>query len=369
MLSSFDDYPVHQAAEPIRRPATSDRNFYDRYYFNLHRRSDELYLVAGLGQYPNLGVQDAFVAVLHDGVQHVVRASRELGDRADLTVGPFRLEIVEPLRSVRVVCEPNEWGVALDATFEAVVDAYEEPRMFARSHERVTFDTYRFGQTGRWRGTLEVPGARFDVEPGDWWGYRARSWGIRPVGAPEPPGLRVPTPPSMYWNYAPMQFDDFTVFVLVQEDEDGGRIMEDACRLWPAGSGRAPEPLGRPEAEWEFHPGTRTIRRGTVRMSAPGGEKVEVAVDARLPMSFTLGTGYGQHDPEWAHGMYQGPLEVQGRTFDMSDPSVSGLRAYLPCEAVCRFEVDGHEGWGMLESIVAGPHRPTGLALWDDVVG
>src|ERR1700726_834996 len=29
-LSSWDDYPVHQAAEFIAHPATSDRNFYDR---------------------------------------------------------------------------------------------------------------------------------------------------------------------------------------------------------------------------------------------------------------------------------------------------------------------------------------------------
>ena len=39
---------------------TSDRNFYDRYYFNCHPCSDELFLVMGMGQYPNLGVQDAF---------------------------------------------------------------------------------------------------------------------------------------------------------------------------------------------------------------------------------------------------------------------------------------------------------------------
>ena len=35
-LTSWDDYPVHQVAETIRHAGTSDRNFYDRYYFNLH---------------------------------------------------------------------------------------------------------------------------------------------------------------------------------------------------------------------------------------------------------------------------------------------------------------------------------------------
>src|SRR6185503_11260642 len=36
VLSSMDDYPIHQTAAPIAHVASSDRNFYDRYYFNLH---------------------------------------------------------------------------------------------------------------------------------------------------------------------------------------------------------------------------------------------------------------------------------------------------------------------------------------------
>ena len=74
MLSSMDDYPLHQVAETIRHVGTSDRNFYDRYYFNLHSCSDEIFMVMGLGQYPNLGVQDAF-AVIRRGREHrVVRS-------------------------------------------------------------------------------------------------------------------------------------------------------------------------------------------------------------------------------------------------------------------------------------------------------
>ena len=63
MLSSWDDFPIHQTAETIRHAATSDRNFYDRYYFNLHGSSDEVFAIFGLGQYPNLGVTDGFIAV------------------------------------------------------------------------------------------------------------------------------------------------------------------------------------------------------------------------------------------------------------------------------------------------------------------
>jgi hypothetical protein len=44
--------------------ATSDRNAYDRCYVNAHDRSGELFVVSGLGVYPNLGVRDAYVTVM-----------------------------------------------------------------------------------------------------------------------------------------------------------------------------------------------------------------------------------------------------------------------------------------------------------------
>ena len=37
-------------------------------------------LIVGMGQYPNLGVTDAFACVRHRDLHRVVRASRELGD-------------------------------------------------------------------------------------------------------------------------------------------------------------------------------------------------------------------------------------------------------------------------------------------------
>ena len=93
-LSPLDDYPVHQIPEVMRHVGTSDRNFYDRYYFNAFPLTGDAMLIVGLGQYPNLGVTDAF-ALLRRGTAHrVVRASRELGaDRMNTQVGPFGVEV------------------------------------------------------------------------------------------------------------------------------------------------------------------------------------------------------------------------------------------------------------------------------------
>ena len=51
MLTKADDYPVHQTADPIAYTATSDRNFYDRYFFNGYARDGSVYFAAALGLY------------------------------------------------------------------------------------------------------------------------------------------------------------------------------------------------------------------------------------------------------------------------------------------------------------------------------
>src|SRR4030095_17057685 len=99
-ISPMDEYLAHQTTDTNDIVFTSDRNFYDRYYFNCHPSSGELFLVAGLGQYPNLGVTDAFVTISHGTNQYTVRASRELGnDRLDSRGRQLSREVAERLRS------------------------------------------------------------------------------------------------------------------------------------------------------------------------------------------------------------------------------------------------------------------------------
>jgi hypothetical protein len=194
-LSPLDDFPIHQVPDVMRHVATSDRNFYDRYYFNCHPCSDEMMLIIGLGQYPNLGVADGF-ALLRRGPSHrVVRASRELGlDRMNTTVGPLRVEVIEGLKRLRVVLEPGYGDMAFDLTWEGDIPAQLEPPHFLRWQERVIFDSRRLSQTGRWSGTISVEGEDIEVTPDRWWGSRDRSWGIRPVGESEPPGIQAKNP-------------------------------------------------------------------------------------------------------------------------------------------------------------------------------
>src|SRR5690606_40905643 len=77
----------------------------------------------GMGQYPNLAVQDAFACVQRGPDYRVVRASRELGDRMDTSVGPFRIEVVKPLEELRFVLAETEHGIAADLHFRAAMPA------------------------------------------------------------------------------------------------------------------------------------------------------------------------------------------------------------------------------------------------------
>lgn len=389
-LSPLDDFPVHQTAESMLHVATSDRNFYDRYYFNAHRCADDLFLAVGLGQYPNLGVTDAFAAVVHKGVHRVVRASRELGpDRGDTRVGPFAVEVIEPLNRLRVVLEPGaaeevgtvdaapapgaggptEYGLSFDLTWTGAIPATREPRQFVRRDGRVWMDSVRLAQTGHWEGVLRIGDEEIAVTPDEWHGARDRSWGIRPVGEPEPAGIqgRAGVPPAFHWVYAPMQFEDFSVLVIAQEDEDGTRVLEEAVKVY--GDGRPAEQLGRPEIALDYTPGTRDTASAVVTFTAAGGSETapRVRVTQLIPLHMAVGSGYGL-DADWRHGMYQGPaLKVQHLVMPAEEAARrSGMFGIT--ERLARFEYEGPEGgrtgYGLFETLFIGAHRPSGFEDW-----
>lgn len=348
MLSTMDDYPLHQIADVMRFTQTSDRNFYDRYYFNMHNGTDEIFVIFGLGQYPTLGTQDAFMVVRVGTEHHVLRASRTLGDRADISVGPMRVEVLEGLQKLRVVVDDNEWGIQMDVVWQGVHHPHLEPRHYIRKHGRVLFDTMRFAQLGRWQGSLTVAGKTWQLTPDKWVGNRDRSWGVRPVGEAEPQGIHAGTP-SMegMWNYFPVMFDEFAVLYIVNENNDGSRTNEEAVRIWFTND-KEPEWLGRPEHDHVFEqamPFKASLKEAVVRFPHAKGGPLELRGKPLLPTYLTAGTGYGL-EADWRHGMYQGELKVQGFTWDTIKDAD---KMWGVIETPAEFTFDGCKGVGMLE--------------------
>lgn len=352
MISTMDDFPVHQIADVVRNTATSDRNFYDRYYFNLMCPDEDVFIVFSLGQYPNLATQDCFLLVRHGDDHKVLRASRELGDRADISVGPMRIEVLEGLKRLRLVVEKNEHNITMDVEFNGFHHPFLEPRHYIRKKGRVLFDTMRFAQLGSWKGTLTMGGKTWQITPDKWMGSRDRSWGVRPVGEAEPQGIHAGTP-SMegMWNYFPVMFDDFVLLYIVNET-NSGRSIEEGIRVWkdPA---REPEWLGSPEHDHSFvsaGPFKAEIKEGVVRFpEAPGGLLELRGTPLPLQTYLTVGTGYGL-DPDWRHGMYQGPLKVEYRTWSYK---TDADKMWGLIETPAKFTLKGPQGekkgFGMME--------------------
>ncbi|MEY2431356.1 MAG: hypothetical protein QOC92_1081, partial [Acidimicrobiaceae bacterium] len=238
MPTPMDEYPIHQVPLPIAQPATSDRNFYDRCYFNAHDRTGETFLITGLGVYPNLGVIDAYATVLRGSTQHTVRTSTALGDdRMTQAVGPYRIDVVRPLEEIRIVCDGDDHGVGFDLTWQGSFPTVQEPAHILRRDGRTMLDASRFAQVGTWSGELRVNGETIAVDDDTWVGSRDRSWGIRPVGEADPPGRGAAEPDpdwALWWTYVPLRFDDFGLVLIMQEDADGRRTLNDAVRVWPA---------------------------------------------------------------------------------------------------------------------------------------
>jgi len=144
----LDEYPIHQTPLSMQHVGTSDRNFYDRSYFNAHDRTGDVFLISGLGVYPNLGVIDAYVTVRRGDRQWAVHCSDALtDDRLDQRVGPYRIEVLEPLHRLRLVCDAAEHGIACDLTWEGSFPAVQEqPHLMRAGGTRVIIQSSRFAQ-------------------------------------------------------------------------------------------------------------------------------------------------------------------------------------------------------------------------------
>ena len=263
MLGPTDEFPIHQIPQPISWPGSSDRNFYDRSYLNAHDRTGDIFLITGIGYYPNLGVKDAFVLVRRGDTQTAVHLSDGIdSDRLNQHVLGYRVEVSEPLHKLRVILEETE-GIAVDLTWNGLFDVIQEQRHVLRTGTRVTLDAQRFAQVGSWSGVIAIDGEEIAVDPAVWIGSRDRSWGIRPIGEPEPAG-RPAHPPfeGMWWLYVPMAFDDFAICLIIQEEPSGFRSLNDCTRIWR--DGRV-EQLGWPRVKIHYtlrhpHPDRRDHR-------------------------------------------------------------------------------------------------------------
>jgi hypothetical protein len=366
MLSRFDDYPIHQTPEPIAQAASSDRNVYDRYWFNGYAEDGEFYFGIGLALYANRGIMDCGFSIVRDGEQHSFHASRRApAEPSDTNVGPFHLEILEPMRTLRVRLDGNETGIECDLLFTPRTACVEEGRQTMRRDGRILMDSTRFAQFGRWSGSVRYAGRTLDVDPARVYATKDRSWGIRPVGEPEAGGAPTNTAPQVFFFWAPLHWDDCCTHLIVFEDSDGrawhqeGMIVpayEEPTAL-PDGEDPAVEHMASVEHRVRYEKGTRRARSADLAMVSRRGERHEISLEALLRFQMK---GIGYTHPEWGHGVWKGELAVGGESWktDALDPLALENQHI---QQVVRARWGGREGVGVLEQLAFGPYPRYGF--------
>lgn len=365
MLTRLDDYLVHQTPEPLAHPSSGDRNFYDRHWFNGYGVDGAPYFGVALGLYPNRRVMDGAMSVVHDGRQHVVRASRLAPrERTETSVAPIRVEVIEPLRTLRVVVEPNDWGIEADLVFRARTPALEEPRLVRREGTRIVMDSTRATQFGDWEGSLTVAGERLEVAPGSLLGTRDRSWGVRPVGEREG-AAPAAADPQFFFLWAPLRFPGRCVLFQVNEDSEGRAwhangvvtpLVDGSADALESASARI-ETLASVGHDVRWRKGTRHAERARLVLVPAVGACA--AIDLEPLLRFQM-RGLGYLDPEWGHGVWKGDHAVSGDCWLLDELDVMDPR-HVHVQQLCRARWDGEEGVGILEQLVIGRHVPSGF--------
>lgn len=365
MLTPADDYPLHQTPEPIAYAGT-DRNFYDRFFYNALAEDGSFFIAVALGVYPQLDIMDASVSVILGDTQYNLHASKHMnGDRLDLTVGPIRIDIEIPIERATITIAENDGPIHGHMTMIARHFPIEEPRFTRRVGTRVLMDSTRMTGSGDWEGALSIDGQTIELSPATTKGTRDRSWGIRPVGAADsqPPAGGVLS--QFYWLWTPANFEEHAVYFHTNDD-DYGRPWNRRAVVVPLEG----DPIEFEDIQLEvyYRPGTRRIDRARFKMSQGDHSAVlNVAIDRHFYMA-----GLGYTHPDWGHGRDHGPLAIESEIYDlatMDDNNPQWMHIQGLCVATLELDGTTHEGLGVVEQLFVGPHEPSGMADLFDPAG
>lgn len=369
MICDHDDFPLHQSSAPLLHLASDAPGAYDRYFYNGHDEHGRIFIAVALGVYPNRKVMDASFSVSTGGIQHNFRTSRLCDrDRTETAVGSIRVEVLRPMREHRISVSDSA-GISADLVWRAVSPVLEEPGFRFVESGRTTMDYTRITQFGVWSGWVKVDDRRYDLDEfGRVAGCRDRSWGTRNSSK----GLGTPGESrQFYWLWAPASVGDGHLHAAVNDDASG--------RSWHR-SGALAARFPDPDTSGES-PERNVLDESLVRRATTVGVDIGWAKGTRWPTSATITldmwreeplvvsyeplmrfqmSGIGYTHPEWWHGAWRGTLAETRDVINLSevnplDPTM------IHVQQVCRVSAGGQSGTGVLESLVIGPHDPSGF--------
>jgi hypothetical protein len=370
-LTAADEGFNHQITDTFAVVGSSDPSWTEKVCAMAAARDGSLQLGFGLGKYNNRNVMDAYAGTSRGVEQTTVRASRALGDDPiTTTIGPIRYEVVEPLRAIRFVLEPNDvQPIAFDWRFEGVLPCHFEDRTHIRSANRVSAELVRYHQIGRCSGWVEIDGERVELDPESWVSTRDHSWGVRYGVGQEPTDVQPREQTGggyhFFWTPSYLERSDgsaYGVFMVMNHFRRPGLDHKEIF-------GRVEHPDGRVERmvdivpELAYDPENRRLRGGRVHCTMEDGTTRTIEVEVVSDTGFHLGTGLyfgfdGHH-----HGEWRGELHVEGERIDDCSTPESARRVHQIRDTVVRLTdpVGGGVGWGNWQPIASGALPELGL--------
>ena len=370
MLNKLDDYPIHQTPEPIAHAASSDRNVYDRTWFNGYAKDSSYYFGMGMAIYPHRHVLDAaFSVVQAGGLQHCFYGSRRAPtERTEMNVGPLRIEVIEPMRRSRVILDDNDSGIACDLEFSGRSACIQEQRQTLWHGAQRIMDATRFDQFGVWQGTISTPEGEIHVTPDSCQATKDRSWGVRGVGEPITDGAPQ-QPGSFFFLWAPIFWEDHISHAIFFDNKDGRPLIREGLTA----------PLYNTEADIpgvedglvehmttthrvKYHPQTRLARSAEIDLINVQGERRTITLEPTLRFQFK---GLGYSHPVWRQGSWHDELAIGHESFDPN--ALDLLRPEnVHVQQIVKATDGDREGLGVLEQAVFGPYAPAGFSSWLD---
>jgi hypothetical protein len=362
----MDEYPYHQITESFAAVQGSDPQWNDGHYVCVADLDGVLGLTSNLRLYQNNDVLDGFVCVTHAGRQHNIRLSRRLRpDMDSFAVGPLRIDIVEPMRTLRMVLDENRFGIACDITCHSRTVPNESAPEITRVDGRLLSERTTYEIAGQVEGVVEVGGERLTLDPARASFFRNHSWGFMGGrGGPKlyaAPRVGVPRRPAGLRQWVLYAMPDHCGFYHCFDDPTGRRTMQRGNILH---TDRA-VPVTAIDHHLEFYADddgspTRRLQRGNVTLTDADGVERTFTVEDLGCWVYCQGGGYfGGFDDGLGQGVYRGDYHDEGEVWDVSHPTRI-VRAdghvfehdHAWAENFTRFEADGQAGLAHFECVV-----------------
>ena len=285
-FTALDERFAHQIPEPFPNVLHFHQDWRESLFFIMHEREKPGdVLILTLAHFPSRQEMDSLQLGRVGDSPIMARHVRKVdGDQDDFRVGPITIDVVEPLKKIRLVAAPSDQTpVSFDITFTARTAPYQLRRGTMKAKYEIIWDQSHMFQSGTYSGSYTHQGKTSQID--NWWGQRDHSWGVRAHA-------RCPL-----WMWMPIQLEEGMLSVWHWEYPNGARVYTDGCFAPSDGSEPTPVIDFQHDLHWLDAAGQSVSYEkfgddvvglaGTVVFTLQGGRKISVEAAGRWAQRYS----------------------------------------------------------------------------------